>query len=120
MSPRVTDPRWPLVARIKNVGAAQMVDSSLTCPTSGTFIRAAAQSGVTVGAGPVPPVSAGWSDQTRLGAPYAVSMPTIVNVDEAKTRLSALLALVEAGEEVIIARNGRPVARLAPLAARAG
>jgi len=47
-------------------------------------------------------------------------MPTIVNVDEAKTRLSALLALVEAGEEVIIARNGRPVARLAPLAARAG
>ena len=46
-------------------------------------------------------------------------MPTIVNVDEAKTRLSALLALVEAGEEVIIARNGRPVARLAPLAARA-
>ena len=47
-------------------------------------------------------------------------MPTIVNVDEAKTRLSALLALVEAGEEVIIVRNGRPVARLAPLAARAG
>ena len=45
-------------------------------------------------------------------------MPTIVNVDEAKTRLSALLALVEAGEEVIIARNGRPVARLSALPAR--
>jgi prevent-host-death family protein len=45
-------------------------------------------------------------------------MPTTVNIYEAKTRLSALLALVEAGEEVIIARNGRPVARLAPLAAR--
>ena len=45
-------------------------------------------------------------------------VPTIVNVYEAKTRLSALLALVEAGEEVIIARNGRPVARLAPLASR--
>ena len=42
-------------------------------------------------------------------------MTTTVNVYEAKTRLSALLALVEAGEEVIIARNGRPVARLAPL-----
>jgi prevent-host-death family protein len=45
-------------------------------------------------------------------------MTTTVNVYEAKTRLSALLALVEAGEEVIIARNGRPVARLAPLSTR--
>ncbi len=35
-----------------------------------------------------------------------------VNVHEAKTNLSRLLALVEAGEEVIIARNGKPVARL--------
>jgi antitoxin (DNA-binding transcriptional repressor) of toxin-antitoxin stability system len=32
--------------------------------------------------------------------------------DEAKTTLSALLALVEQGEEVVIARNGEPVARL--------
>lgn len=38
-------------------------------------------------------------------------MPT-VNVHEAKTRLSRLLAQVEAGEDVIIARRGRPVARL--------
>ncbi len=38
-------------------------------------------------------------------------MPT-VNVHEAKTRLSQLLAQVEAGEEVVIARRGRPVARL--------
>lgn len=35
-----------------------------------------------------------------------------VNVHEAKTHLSRLLALVEAGEEVLIARNGKPVARL--------
>jgi len=42
-------------------------------------------------------------------------MTTTVNVYEAKTRLSALLNLVEAGEEVIIARNGRPIARLGPL-----
>ncbi len=35
-----------------------------------------------------------------------------VNVHEAKTTLSALLALVEQGEEVVIARNGEPVARL--------
>ena len=37
---------------------------------------------------------------------------TVVNVHEAKTQLSRLLAQVEAGEEVIIARNGTPVARL--------
>ena len=37
---------------------------------------------------------------------------TVVNVHEAKTHLSRLLAQVEAGEEVIIARNGTPVARL--------
>ena len=37
-----------------------------------------------------------------------------VNVHEAKTHLSRLLAQVEAGEEVTIARNGTPVARLVP------
>ena len=35
-----------------------------------------------------------------------------VNVHEAKTHLSRLLLQVEAGEEVVIARNGKPVARL--------
>ena len=35
-----------------------------------------------------------------------------VNVQEAKTRLSELLARVERGEEVVIARAGVPVARL--------
>ena len=35
-----------------------------------------------------------------------------VNVHEAKTHLSRLLKQVEAGEEVVIARNGNPVARL--------
>lgn len=38
-------------------------------------------------------------------------MPT-VNVHEAKTQLSRLLAQAEAGEEVVIARRGEPVARL--------
>ncbi len=37
---------------------------------------------------------------------------TTVNVHEAKSQLSRLLAQVEAGGEVIIARNGKPVARL--------
>jgi prevent-host-death family protein len=36
----------------------------------------------------------------------------IVNVHEAKTQLSRLLLKVAAGEEVIIARNGEPIARL--------
>lgn len=35
-----------------------------------------------------------------------------VNIHEAKTQLSRLLVQVEAGEEVIIARSGQPVARL--------
>ncbi len=38
-----------------------------------------------------------------------------VKVQYAKTHLSALLNAVERGEEVIIARGDRPVARLVPL-----
>jgi prevent-host-death family protein len=41
-----------------------------------------------------------------------------VNIHEAKTHLSRLIERVEAGEEVEIARAGRPVARLVPVAAR--
>lgn len=41
-----------------------------------------------------------------------------VNVREAKDNLSRLLAMVEAGEEVVIARNGVPVARLVPQSQR--
>ena len=37
-----------------------------------------------------------------------------VNVHEAKTHLSKLLEAVESGEEVVIARAGKPVARLVP------
>ena len=39
-----------------------------------------------------------------------------VNVHEAKTHLSRLLEQVRAGEEVVIAKAGKPVARLVPLA----
>jgi prevent-host-death family protein len=38
-----------------------------------------------------------------------------VNVHEAKTHLSRLLARVEAGERIVIARAGRPVAVLGPV-----
>lgn len=38
-----------------------------------------------------------------------------MNVQHAKTHLSELLHRVERGEEVVIARAGRPVARLSPV-----
>lgn len=41
-----------------------------------------------------------------------------VNIHEAKTHLSRLVERVEAGEEIVIARAGRPVARLVPYRAR--
>jgi prevent-host-death family protein len=37
-----------------------------------------------------------------------------VNIHEAKTHLSRLLARVAAGEEVILAKAGKPIARLVP------
>lgn len=40
---------------------------------------------------------------------------TEVNIHEAKTHLSRLLARVAAGEEVLISRAGKPVARLVPV-----
>ena len=39
-----------------------------------------------------------------------------VNVHEAKTHLSRLLRRVAAGEEIVIARAGKPIARLVPVA----
>ena len=41
-------------------------------------------------------------------------MTTTVNVHEAKTTLSKLLERVAAGERVVIARAGKPVADLVP------
>ena len=41
-----------------------------------------------------------------------------VNVYEAKTHLSQLLDRVARGEEIVIARAGRPVARLVPVTGR--
>ncbi len=42
-------------------------------------------------------------------------MPRVVKVQEAKTRLSAILAEVERGAEVVISRGDTPVARLTPI-----
>ncbi len=40
---------------------------------------------------------------------------TTINVHEAKTHLSRILDRVAAGEEVLIARAGKPIARLVPV-----
>jgi prevent-host-death family protein len=39
----------------------------------------------------------------------------VVNVHEAKTHLSKLLDRVRAGEEIILAKSGKPYAKLVPL-----
>ena len=41
----------------------------------------------------------------------------VVNMHDAKTKLSELVAAAERGEEVVIARNGTPAVRLVPVAA---
>lgn len=40
---------------------------------------------------------------------------SLINIHEAKTHLSRLIERVEAGEEVLIGRAGKPVARLVPI-----
>ena len=44
----------------------------------------------------------------------------IVDVHEAKTQLSRLLEQVRQGEEIVIAKSGRPVARLEAVTGQAG
>lgn len=46
-------------------------------------------------------------------------MPIIVNVQEAKTHLSRLMEQAHAGQEIILAKGGKPYARLVPLEATA-
>ena len=41
-----------------------------------------------------------------------------INIHDAKTHFSKLVERVEAGEELVIARAGRPVARLVPFRAK--
>jgi prevent-host-death family protein len=42
-------------------------------------------------------------------------MPLTINIYDAKSALSQLVERAAAGEEIIIAKAGRPMARLAPL-----
>ncbi|MCC2637365.1 MAG: Antitoxin of toxin-antitoxin stability system [Moraxellaceae bacterium] len=49
-----------------------------------------------------------------------MSTAATVNIHHAKTHLSQLLEQVRQGQEVIIAKAGHPIARLAPLQPEAG
>jgi prevent-host-death family protein len=51
---------------------------------------------------------------TRNLAKLSLASMKTQNIHEAKTNLSKLLELVEQGEEVVIARAGKPVAKLVP------
>jgi prevent-host-death family protein len=43
-----------------------------------------------------------------------------INVHDAKTHFSRILNRVQSGEEIIIAKAGKPVARIVPLTTKAG
>jgi prevent-host-death family protein len=43
------------------------------------------------------------------------SEPAVINVHEAKTHFSKLLERAHAGEEIVLAKAGKPYARLVPL-----
>lgn len=45
-------------------------------------------------------------------------MSKIINVHEAKTHLSKILERVNEGEEIILAKAGKPYAKLVPVGAR--
>jgi prevent-host-death family protein len=47
-------------------------------------------------------------------------MQTVVTAADAKAGLSELLRRAEAGEDIIVTRNGEPVAKLGPIRARTG
>lgn len=47
-------------------------------------------------------------------------MDAFVNVHEAKTHFSRLLARVAEGEEILLAKGGKPVAKLVPVPPRVG
>jgi prevent-host-death family protein len=44
-----------------------------------------------------------------------IAMTTVINIHQAKTQLSNLLARAQAGEEIVIAKAGKPQVRLVPI-----
>ena len=60
----------------------------------------------------------GWNTDLVKNLVYTVRMAQ-VGIHEAKTHLSRLLRRVAAGEVIVIARGGVPLARLVPIHSRA-
>jgi prevent-host-death family protein len=56
--------------------------------------------------------------RSRVKSQGDIPMAVTMNIHEAKTHFSKLLARVMAGEEIIIAKAGTPVARLVPIIER--
>jgi prevent-host-death family protein len=50
---------------------------------------------------------------------YILSMANTINIYEAKTQLSALVEKAAQGEEIVIAKAGKPMAKLVPLEQKA-
>ena len=70
---------------------------------------------------PAPPESTGrakteYRPKTPSPRSGRVSEPTTLNLYEAKTHLSDLVERAAAGEEIVIAKAGTPMARLVPIA----
>jgi prevent-host-death family protein len=42
----------------------------------------------------------------------------VINIHEAKTHLSRLLARVVGGEEIVIGKSGKPIAKIVPFTAK--
>jgi len=59
--------------------------------------------------------SGGSTFSITLRLSYSADVADKVNINEAKTHFSKLLARVSAGEEIVIARAGKPVALLGPI-----
>ena len=54
-----------------------------------------------------------------MGRRQLAAMTKVINVHEAKTHLSRLLDQVAAGEEIVIAKAGKPIAKLTAVKAAA-
>jgi len=59
-------------------------------------------------------------DWTRLSLVHEAPDMSVFNIHEAKTQFSRLIERVAEGEEIIIAKAGKPVARLVPADKPAG
>lgn len=62
-----------------------------------------------------PRIQSGVPGRLRVGQVHLVTMIVSMNVAEAKAKLSELLDAASAGDEVVIAKAGRPVVRLVPI-----